>query len=95
MAAELRFEDDQDECCKKKHDRGVSNREEIQSEEAEKYEQGAEGTGYDSTGDVELQIDEEATEDEKENGDVGVGELAEETLAQGGGNGNNLGSLEM
>ena len=82
VAAELCFEQHQDEGGEQQHDGGVPDGKEIEAEEAEEDEERAEGAGDDGAGDVELEVDEEAAEDEQENGDVGVGEFAEEALAQ-------------
>ena len=95
VAAEFCLEDHQDDSGEQKHDGGVTDGEQIEAEEAEQNEERAEGAGNDGSGDVELEVDEEATEDEEEDGDVGVGELAEEALAEGGWSGDDFGVVEV
>src|SRR5207302_8963626 len=56
---------------------------------------GAEGTGHDGAGDVELEIDEKAAEDHEENSDVGIRELAEQALAERRGGGEDCRSVEV
>ena len=85
MAAELCLEQHQNDCSEQQNDRRVTDRKEIQAEEAEKNEERAKGAGDDRAGDVELQVDEEAAEDKQKNGDVRIGELAEQALAYGRG----------
>ena len=85
VAAELCLEQHQHECREQQNDRSMADGKQIQAEEAEENEERADGAGDDGAGDVELQIDEKAAEDEQKNGDVRIGEFAEQALAQGGG----------
>ena len=95
VAAVLCFEDHQHEGGEQQNDGRVADGKEIEAEEAEENEESAEGAGDDGAGDVELEIDEQAAKDEQQNGDVRVGELAEQALAQGGRDGDDCALPEM
>src|ERR1700722_17413168 len=73
----------------------MADGEEIQAEEAEENKECADGAGDDRAGNVELEVDEQAAEDKQENGDVGVGEFAEQAFALGGSGGDDRCPLEM
>ena len=60
----------------------MPDREKIQAEEAEENQEGAEGAGHDGAGDVELEVDEKTAEDQQQNGDVRVGQFAEDAFAE-------------
>ena len=84
VAGELGFEDDEDKGGDQKEDGGVVDGKKIEAEESEEDEQCSDGAGNDGSGDVELEIDEQGAEDEDQDGEVGIGEAAEEALAKGG-----------
>ena len=73
----------------------MPNRQEVQAEEAEQNEERAERAGDNGTRDVELEIDEKAAKDKEQNGNVGVGQLAEKTLTDGRHRGDDLRSLQV
>ena len=51
----------------------MADGQEVEAEESEEDEEGAEGAGNDGAGDVELEVDEEASNHEQEDIKVGVG----------------------
>ena len=80
MAGELGLEKDQDESSEEKGDGGMADWKEVEAEEAEEDEEGSNGPRDDGAGDVELEVDEKTAEDQEEDGDVWVGEAAEDAL---------------
>ena len=87
VAGEFDFQHHEDGGGQQQHDSGVVDGQQIEREEREQYQQGAERSGDDGAGRVELEIDEQTADDQHEDGEVRIHQPVEHTIAQRRGHG--------